>query len=168
MRPDLMQKMQRTALDIAARTFMSERNNITEYPKKHPNPEKTSNTMLHQRMVRKNRRNFSASTMSMKLPRSRSRDRIPLYEDALQKQQLAMTPKTIAGGRFKDFESLKLLPKNASQKPKSLGNTTMKTAKSTGYGGGFVKTTTNLDQSGLTNSDMISLRGGITGTSDIC
>lgn len=69
-----------------------------------------------------------------------------------------MTPKTIAGGRFKDFETLKLVPKNGSSgRPKSIGNATMKTAKSTAYGP--IKTT-NLDSMGLSNSDMQSLKGG--------
>lgn len=67
---------------------------------------------------------------------------------------MAMTPKTIAGGRFRDFETLKLLPRDGS---KSIGNATMKTAKSTGYGP--IKTT-NLDSMGLSNSDMQSLRNG--------
>jgi hypothetical protein len=69
---------------------------------------------------------------------------------------------TISGGRFKDFETLKLLPKNLSAgKPKSFatGNMTQKTAKSTAYGNGPIKTT-NLGSMGLTQSDMTSLRDG--------
>lgn len=47
MRPDLMDKVGRTALDIAARTFINNRNTTTLYPYEKPHPEKTSETMLH-------------------------------------------------------------------------------------------------------------------------
>ena len=51
MRPDLLDKMQRTALDVAARSFVSNRNKFTQYPYENPHPEKTSETMLHQSLV---------------------------------------------------------------------------------------------------------------------
>ena len=102
--------------------------------------------------------------MQLKTPqprKSRSRERVHLYEDALNKQQLAQTPQTIAGGGFKDFDTLKLLPRNISSgKPRSTvtGRETMKTAKSTGYA--HPVKTCHLDSVGLTTSDITSLKEG--------
>ena len=56
----------------------------TQFPFDNPHPEKTSDTMLHQRMVR-SRRNFVSSSLTLKTPKSRSRERVSLYEDALMK-----------------------------------------------------------------------------------
>lgn len=77
---------------------------------------------------------------------------------------MAKTPLTISGGRFKDFETLKLLHLNMSSAGKlklsatTTGNLTMKTARSTTYGGNGLIKTTNLGSSGLTHSYMTSLR----------
>lgn len=109
LRPDLLDKISQKALDVAARSFISNRNKVTHYPFENPNPEKTSETMLHQRMVR-HRNSYCSQSVQLKTPqprKSRSRERVYLYEDALHKQQLAQTPQTIAGGRFRDFDTLK-------------------------------------------------------------
>jgi hypothetical protein len=47
LRPDLLDHIQQKALDVAARSFISNRNKVTHYPFENPNPEKTSETMLH-------------------------------------------------------------------------------------------------------------------------
>ena len=47
MRPDLLNKVGRTALDIAAKTFVKNRNVTTMYPQRNPHPDKISETMLH-------------------------------------------------------------------------------------------------------------------------
>ena len=71
---------------------------------------------------------------------------------------MAQTPQTTAGGRFKDFETLKLLPRNISsgKSTSKTGRETLKTAKSTTNAGPI--RTCHLDSMGLTTSDMTSLK----------
>lgn len=157
-RPDLLSKTGRTALEIAANSFIKNKNVTTAYALRNPNPDKTSQTMLHQRMLRLGNGNFGSKSLTPRsAPRYRSKSQTALIEErATSAKKKLMTHTSIANGRFRDFETLKHL--NMSGRNKSDFSKTAKT-KSTATSKNKPIRTCQLDSMvGLSNSDMKSLK----------
>lgn len=150
LRPDLLDKEGRVSLEIAARTFVNNRNVATFYSLHHPHPEKPSETMLHQRMMRR------SSCQSMQSPlRTTKRKQAPLSETAA-------SSRVSRGGRYRGED---LAAKDASPKQGSATTDTTTSAAAAANKdlnrNGFQKPvrTCLLESVGLTYSDMTSLRG---------